>query len=484
MREQTLAVRPVILSGGSGSRLWPMSREHMPKQLLPICGELSMLQETVQRLLSLRNRLEVLPPIVVCNQEYRFLIAEQLRQIGVDDAAIILEPEGKNTAPALTLAAMSALEIDDAVMLVTPADHVIKDTEAFLHSVEKAVGFAQHDCLVTFGVVPTSAETGYGYIKEGEANGEGFAISKFVEKPNKEVAQSYLESGDYLWNSGMFVMKASVWQQEIKRFKPSIFEVCQKAMKQAQQDLDFIRVDKEMFSTCEDDSIDYAVMEPIVAPEQDNTRAVVVPLDSDWSDVGAWSSVWDVSEKDGDGNVVKGDVYIENTANCLFSSEYRLVAGVGLQNIMVIETADVVMVADKSHAQDVKKIVQRLKTVGRSEYQVHRRVYRPWGSYEGIDAGERFQVKRIIVNPGASLSLQMHYHRAEHWIVVRGTAEVTRGDEVQLVTENKSTYIPIGVQHRLRNPGKLALEMIEVQSGAYLGEDDIVRFEDVYGREK
>ena len=432
--------------------------------------------------------LDSAPPLIICNDEHRFLVAEQVRDLGVEAGAILLEPVGRNTAPALTLAALT-LEANgqDPVMLVMPADHVIRDEAAFACAVTEAAGLAAAGHLVTFGIVPTAPETGYGYIKLGAvlANGDGKAsdLAAFVEKPDFTTAQAYVSSGDYLWNSGMFVIRASVWLRAIGEFRPDILAACRRAIAGGAADRDFFRIDKAAFKTCPSDSIDYAVMEK-VAGSHGAFHAAVVPLAAGWSDVGAWSAIWEVGEPDANGNVSRGDVLIHGTRNSLIFAEHRLVAGVGLEDMVVVETADAVMVAPMSRAQDVKQIVERLKVGNRSERLTHRRVYRPWGTYEGIDAGARFQVKRIVVKPGASLSLQMHHHRAEHWVVVRGTARVTRGKEVFLLAENQSTYIPIGETHRLENPGTIPLEIIEVQSGSYLGEDDIVRMEDVYGRKE
>ena len=445
-----------------------------------------------------RQHITFSSPIIVCNEQHRFLVAEQLRQINHPAKRIILEPVGRNTAPALTLAALSC--DGDEVMLVMPADHVIRDAAVLHHAIEQGYQLASQNALVTFGIVPTQAETGYGYIKAGEEikhipatntifDTPLYTLSSFVEKPDSETAQQYLQSGEYLWNSGMFMMKASVWLAALKQYRPDIAEACEQAYGQGKDDLDFYRIDKEAFAACPSDSIDYAVMEHATTDSLAQLRAgdsfgAVVPLDAGWSDVGAWSALWEVGRRDQDGNVTHGDVMTHQVRNSLVHAEHRLVASVGLDDIIVVETADAVLVAHKDHSQDVKHIVESLKRQDRPERIMHRKVYRPWGSYEGIDAGERFQVKRIIVNPGAALSLQMHHHRAEHWIVVRGTAKVTRDDEQFLISENESTYIPLGVRHRLENPGNLPLEIIEVQSGSYLGEDDIVRFEDVYGREK
>ncbi|MEQ6341299.1 MAG: mannose-1-phosphate guanylyltransferase/mannose-6-phosphate isomerase [Gammaproteobacteria bacterium] len=486
-------IQPVILSGGSGSRLWPMSREHYPKQLLPLVGDKTMLQATVQRLEGLQAFLGekdgMLEPIVVCNEEHRFLVAEQLRQIGTKPSSIILEPVGRNTAPALALAAINAESAGDPVLLVMPADHVIQNREAFLRAVAQGAVLAGQGRLVTFGILPDRAETGYGYIQQGSSVGLAAApdacyIGAFVEKPDAVTAEDYWTSGQYLWNSGIFMMRASVWLQELFRFRPDIVQSCQVAYQQGKQDQDFYRVNKAAFSSCPSDSIDYAVMEKLTSGGlvADNEKAAVIPLDAGWSDVGAWAALWEVSDKDEHGNVIKGDVYTHGTRNTLLIAEHRFLACVGVNDIVVIETPDAVMVVHQSKVQDVKQIVAHLKDKKRSEYLLHRKVSRPWGSYDSIDNGERFQVKRIVVSPGGTLSMQMHHHRAEHWIVVKGTARVTRGDEVFLLTENQSTYIPIGVTHRLENPGTIPLELIEVQSGSYLGEDDIVRFEDTYGR--
>lgn len=464
-------IYPVILSGGAGTRLWPLSREHYPKQLLPLAGDHSLLQQTVSRLNGLDDAAD---PLLVCNEEHRFLIAEQVRQLNRTPHGIILEPAGRNTCPAVTLAALALVgAVPDALMLIMPADHLIKDGQAFRHAVSKATALAQQGKLVTFGVVPTEPETGYGYIRKGK----GAAVAEFVEKPDTATAARYLASGEYLWNSGMFLMTARNWLAELERFCPDILKVCRDAYERGVKDADFYRVDKQIFLQCRSDSIDYAVMEK-------TERAAVVPLEAGWSDIGAWSSLWQVSEHDQAGNVIRGDVYTHATVNSLLISRHRLVAAVGLDNMIVIETADAVLVARKDRAQEVKEIVALLKAHTRSEYLMHRRVYRPWGFYEGIDAGNRFQVKRLLVHPGAALSLQLHHHRAEHWIVVCGTARVTRGEETFMLTENESTYIPLGTRHRLENPGTIPLEIIEVQSGSYLGEDDIIRFDDIYDRVK
>ncbi|WP_341644714.1 mannose-1-phosphate guanylyltransferase/mannose-6-phosphate isomerase [Thauera sp. SDU_THAU2] len=476
-----MIIKSVILSGGSGTRLWPASRENHPKQLLPLTSERSLLQETAVRLDDFAGGEVDRRPLVVTNEEYRFIIAEQLRQIGVRSPQIVLEPFGRNTAPALTLAALAALEEGDPVLLVMPADHVITDLAAFQQAIAQGSSLAADGMLVTFGIVPDRAETGYGYIRAGQAIGGGRELAEFVEKPDVDTAQRYLESGEYFWNSGIFMMKASVWLRAIERFRADIAEACRAAYDGRKPDADFIRLEQGAFERCPSDSIDYAVMERLAnAPEAG--KGVVVPMSAGWSDVGAWDALWAVSGKDEAGNAGRGEVLFEGCRNTLVHANDRLVAAVGCEDMIVVETPDAVMVAHKDRTQDVKKVVARLKAEGRSLTQSHRKVYRPWGWYDSIDEGERFQVKRIVVNPGAKLSLQMHHHRAEHWIVVKGTAEVTNGERVFLLAENESTYIPLGHTHRLANPGKVPLEIIEVQSGSYLGEDDIVRFEDTYGR--
>jgi mannose-1-phosphate guanylyltransferase/mannose-6-phosphate isomerase len=464
---------PVLLSGGVGSRLWPVSREAHPKQFLPLAGELSMLQETLQRTL----QLEETAPLVVCNEEHRFMVAEQLRQVDLKTGAMILEPEGRNTAPAVALAALRAIESDpEALLLVLPADHVIQDVETFVAAVGKAVPRAQQGMLMTFGVVPSSPETGYGYIKCGASlDPELYELEQFVEKPDASTAQAYVESGSYLWNSGMFLLQAQTYLEELEKFQPQILDACKASMAGAEVDMDFVRPVPQLFAESPSDSIDYAVMEK-------TDRGGVVSLDCGWSDVGAWSALWDVAERDGSGNACKGDVILDNCKNSYFRSESRLVAATGVEDLVVVETADAVLVADRDQVQDVKNIVNRLKADGRQEISLHRRVYRPWGSYESLIVSDRFQVKRIVVTPGQRLSLQKHHHRAEHWIVVHGTAEVTCEDKTFMLGEDESTYIPLGHIHRLANPGRIPLELIEVQSGAYLGEDDIVRYDDQYGR--
>jgi mannose-1-phosphate guanylyltransferase/mannose-6-phosphate isomerase len=467
---------PVILSGGAGTRLWPLSRELYPKQLLPLMGEHTMLQDTVRRL----EGLNAAPPVVVCNDAHRFLVAEQLRQIGVTPRAIVLEPFGRNTAPAIALAALAALKKaakdEDPVLLVLPADHVIRDVAAFQAAANTARTAAEEGKLVTFGIVPRTPETGYGYIRRGESLGAVQRIAQFVEKPSLTRAQAFIASGDHYWNSGMFVFRARRYLEELGKFASEMAKICREAFDAAKADLDFTRIDSKIFETCPSDSIDYAVMEK-------TADAVVVPLDAGWSDVGSWASLHAASDADADGNVARGDVVSEDSSNCYLYSESRLVAAVGLKDHVVIETKDAVLVAPKDRVQDVKSLVSRIKGAGRYETSLHREVFRPWGSYDSLENGQRFQVKRLSVKPGAELSLQLHHHRAEHWVVVSGTARITRGEEVFLLEENQSTYIPVGVKHRIENPGKIPLQIIEVQSGSYLGEDDIVRFEDRYGRE-
>ena len=467
---------PVILSGGSGTRLWPLSRELYPKQLLPLVGDETMLQDTARRLAGLADG----GPVVVCNEHHRFMVAEQLRQIGVTPAGIVLEPVGRNTAPAVAIAALVALARakpgEEPVLLVMPADHLLKDVAAFHRAVRAGLAAATAGQLVTFGVVPTKAETGYGYIRRGAGAGPVFPIAEFVEKPDAARAAQYLAAGDYLWNSGMFLFGARRYIEELGRLAPEILAACEASLAGAKRDLDFTRLDAAAFGRCPSDSIDYAVMEK-------TKDAVVVPLDAGWSDVGSWSALHESLVPDADGNVTRGDVITEDSSGCYLYSSQRLVATVGLKDHVVVETKDAILVAPKERVQDVKNLVARLKKLGRSEPALHREVFRPWGSYDSVDGGTRFQVKRLTVKPGATLSLQMHHHRAEHWIVVSGTARITCDDKVFLLSENESTYIPIGARHRIENPGKVELHIIEVQSGSYLGEDDIVRFEDRYGRQ-
>lgn len=463
---------PVILSGGSGTRLWPLSRRHYPKQFLSLVSSHTMIQETLLRLSGIAN---LQAPIAVCNEDHRFMMAEQLRQIDVKPSAIILEPLGRNTAPAVALAALSAKSEDD-VLLVLPADHVIENIQAFQQAVNQAKLLAEQGFLVTFGIVPTEAETGYGYIKRStEVVEAAYKVASFVEKPNLETAKSYLESGDYYWNSGMFAFTAGSFLKELEKFNPDMLEKCQLALKSAKIDMDFVRLDKEIFASCHSDSIDYAVMEK-------TAKAVVIPMDAAWNDVGTWSALWDVTAKDSSGNAIMGDVFTVNTHNSFIHAHSKLVTVVGLDNVIVVETDDAVMIAAKDKVQDVKDIVDQLKAQSRSEADIHRKAYRPWGHYDLVDTGERHQTKRIVVKPGAKLSLQKHHHRAEHWVVVKGTALITKGDEQILISENESTYIPLGVVHCLENPGVIPLEIVEVQSGSYLGEDDIIRFNDQYGR--
>lgn len=467
-------ILPVIVAGGTGSRLWPLSRQLNPKQFLPLAdAEMSMLQATILRL----RGLAAATPQLICNEQHRFLAAEQLRQLDMEHASILLEPVGRNTAPAIALAALQACKDgQDPVLLVLAADHLIQDVPAFHASIQSALPLAQDGKLVTFGVVPDRAETGYGYIEKGPAVGTGgFAVNRFVEKPDLATACDYLASGNFFWNSGMFMFQASRYLHELERFQPQILAACRKALEGGTQDMHFTRVDSDVFAACPDDSIDYAVMEK-------TADAVMVPLDAGWSDIGSWSALWDVSPKDAHGNVFKGDVLSHASQNSYVHADSRLVTLVGVDDLVVVETKDAVLVAHKDKVQDVKKIVEQIKNGSRQEHVNHREVYRPWGMYDSIDNGHRYQVKRITVKPGAKLSVQMHHHRAEHWIVVSGTAKVTNGERTYLVCENESTYIPIGQIHALENPGVINLELIEVQSGSYLGEDDIVRFEDKYGR--
>lgn len=464
---------PVLMAGGSGTRLWPLSRELYPKQFLRLAGEQTMLQQTVARAAALPS---ASAPIVVCGDAHRFIVAEQLK--AVDGRQIILEPMGRNTAPAAAVAALqvAAAHGDDALVLLLPADHVIADQAAFANAAQQAATLAQQGKLVTFGVVPTQPETGYGYIRTGEALGDaGHSVAAFVEKPDRETAEGYLADGGYLWNGGMFLFQAKAMLAELRMHAPAVLDACEAALNQGQRDLDFLRLDADAFAACPEDSIDYAVMEK-------TSNAAVVALDAGWNDLGAWTYLGEVSSSDAKGNVLSGDVLTADTTNTLVRAESRLVATVGLDNHVVVETADAVLVAPRNRVQDVKAIVGQLKAAGRSEAKHHPVVYRPWGSYETIALADRFQVKRIVVKPGAKLSLQMHHHRAEHWIVVKGTAIVTRGDDTLRLTEDQSTYIPLGTKHRLENPGVIDLELIEVQSGSYLGEDDIVRFQDDYNR--
>jgi mannose-1-phosphate guanylyltransferase/mannose-1-phosphate guanylyltransferase/mannose-6-phosphate isomerase len=449
-----------------------MSRRHYPKQFLPLVSSYTLVQETLLRLEGVDG---LQAPIAVCNEDHRFMMAEQLWEVGIKPQAIILEPLGRNTAPAVAMAALTAASPDD-VLLVLPADHVISDLPAFHEAIAQAKLLAEQGFLVTFGIVPTEPETGYGYIKRDcVQQGAAFAVSAFVEKPTLAIAMEYLQSGSYYWNSGMFAFKAGSFLDELEKFNPEMLACCRLALKAANLDMDFVRLDKDIFSVCPADSIDYAVMEK-------TNKAVVIPLDAHWNDVGSWSALWDVSDKDSEGNAISGDVFTVDTKNSLIHAQNKLVTVIGVNNLIVVETDDAVMIAAKDRVQDVKEIVSQLKALGRSEADVHRKAYRPWGHYDLVDIGDRHQTKRIVVNPGGKLSLQKHHHRAEHWVVVKGTALITKGDKQILITENESTYIPLGVVHCLENPGVIPLEIVEVQSGSYLGEDDIVRLVDQYGR--
>src|SRR3984885_3214300 len=465
------AVIPVILSGGAGTRLWPLSREMYPKQLLALTGKQTMLQDTAARLATITG---AVAPIVVCNEAHRFTVAEQLRAMEMPASAILLEPSGRNTAPA---GALAALDIDaDATLIVAPADHVIRDVRKFSRAADIAVALAQRDKLITFGIVAHAPETGYGYIRRGEGAGPAYPVAQFTEKPPLDLAVQFVASGDYYWNSGMFVFKASRYLSELAAFAPDILAACTAAYKAAKADLDFVRIDKAEFAKCRSESIDYAVMEK-------TKDALVLPLDVGWSDVGSWSSLFDALPADEEGNVLQGDVMVHDTHDCYVHSTSRLVAAVGMEDHIIVETKDAILVAPKDRVQDVKDLVAKIKKSGRTESSLHREVFRPWGSYDSIDSGERFQVKRLSVKPGGVLSLQMHHHRAEHWIVVQGTARITCGEKTFLLSENESTYVPIGASHRIENPGKVPLHIVEVRSGTYLGEDDIVRYEDNYGRQ-
>ncbi|QXX86250.1 mannose-1-phosphate guanylyltransferase/mannose-6-phosphate isomerase [Acinetobacter lwoffii] len=465
-------IKPVILAGGSGTRLWPLSRKQSPKQFLKLGStNYTLLQNTVLRL----KNLECDQPILICNEEHRFIAAEQMREIGID-ATIILEPEGKNTAPAIALAALLLEKTEpNQILLILAADHLIKDTAVFENAILDAVSLAEKNKLVTFGIVPLQPETGYGYIEKGTQFECGFKIQQFVEKPNRETAELYLESKKYLWNSGMFVFKANHYLNELEQYGTDILDNCRLSMIKTEYDKDFIRIDHDQFKNCRSESIDYAVMEK-------TSNAVVVELDAGWSDIGSWSALWEVSEQDHQGNVYQGDVISNKSSENYCYSEKRLVSLLGVNNMVIIDTQDAILIAAKDQVQEIKAIVDDLKSQDRGEISSHREVYRPWGKYDCIDQSERYQVKRITVKPGQKLSTQMHHHRAEHWIVVSGTAKVSKGAETFLLTENQSVYIPVGEVHALENPGKLPLELIEVQSGSYLGEDDIIRFDDIYGR--
>ncbi len=478
---------PVILSGGSGSRLWPLSREAYPKQFLPLVGNQSLLQATVSRLDGVSPSVSLMDPLIVCNEAHRFLVAEQFRLMRREAMSVILEPIGRNTAPALALAALMALKSgEDPIMIVMPADHLIEDEAIFRAVVAEGVLLAERQKVVTFGIVPTGPETGYGYIRKGAAlavNENACGLDAFVEKPDIDTARQYLENGGYLWNSGLFMLKASLWLELLQKYRADIATACRNAFGKGVWDGDFFRPDGELFSASPSDSIDYAVMEKLSEEATEKSvQAVVLPLDAGWSDVGAWSALWDVSKHDAAGNASEGDVFAHDASDNLLIAKHRMLAAVGVTNLIVVETPDAVLVLNKERAQDVKAVTQYLKDAARDEHVFHKRVHRPWGNYEPIDEGSRYQVKRLTVNPGGCLSLQMHHHRAEHWIVVSGTAKVTKGEETLLLSENQSTYIPLGTLHRLENPGQIPLEIIEVQSGSYLGEDDIQRFEDIYNR--
>ena len=474
----TSTLVPVILCGGTGTRLWPLSRASYPKQYWALAGngEETLLQQTHQRLEGLAG---LAPPLLICNEDHRFIVAEQMRQIGVDPAAILLEPVGRNTAPAVAVAALKATARgEDPLLLVLAADHVMRDAAGFRRTVEAGMAAAEAGQLVTFGIVPTAPETGYGYIEAAQALAGAAApvpIARFVEKPDRATAEQFLATGRFTWNSGMFLFKASAILAELERLAPEVVSACRSALEHDAADLDFLRLEPEAFAGCPNVAIDVAVMER-------TDRGAVLPLEAGWSDVGSWSALWETADQDSDGNVVRGRVISTGSRNCYLRSEHRLVVGLGVEDLVVVETDDVVLVAHRDRAQDVKTVVGQLEAAGARESKAHRKIYRPWGSYDGVTEGGRWQVKKIVVNPGASLSLQMHHHRAEHWIVVAGTALVEKNGVEELVGENQSTYIPLGCRHRLTNPGKIPVEMIEVQSGPYLGEDDIVRFEDRYGR--
>lgn len=463
---------PVILSGGAGSRLWPLSREHYPKPLIPLMGEKTLLQDTMTRLNTMPD---IEKPVLVCNESHRYLVAEQLREIDIDPTAILLEPLGRDTAPALTVAALQLASKDPAsIMVVMPADHVIPDTAAFASAVDKAGELANAGYVVTFGITPDAPETGYGYIRKGKQTpaSEGFLVDRFVEKPNATTAEEYLAEGNYFWNGGIFVVRADTWLQEIGKHRPLILSACKTTMAESHQSDDFKYLNKEHFLSSPSESIDYAVME-------NTAKAALLPMTTDWSDVGSWSSIWDVSEHDNNGNVCRGDILAHDTENSLLISQGRCVATVGLKDIVVVETDDAVLVADKNRSQDVKAIVTALKKSNRPEYQQHSKVYRPWGSFIHVDGGDRYKVKRLTIDPGATIPLQLHHHRAEHWTVVRGTARITLKDTSFILSENESTFIPLGAAHELENPGNIPLEIIEVQSGGYLEDDDVVPINDI-----
>ena len=465
---------PVILSGGSGTRLWPLSRKQYPKQYLPLVGDNTIFQETILRLNGIENLAD---PVIICNVDHRFLVAEQCQQIDITNPTVLLEPIGRNTAPAIAAAALQSLKLsDDAVLLVLSADHVIQDIDIFHSAINIANKQAQDGKLVTFGIIPTDANTNFGYIKSSNDDNDGaFRVKEFVEKPDLPTAQTYLEQGNYLWNSGMFMFKASTLIDELTTYSSDIVKAVSASVDKATIDLGFIRLEKQAFESSPSDSIDYALMEK-------SNNVVVVPLGTGWNDIGSWSALYEIGNKDQNNNVIRGDVISTETTNSYIRADHHMVVTIGVDNLIVADTPDATLIATKDKVLQIKQVVEQLQQKGRCEGQLHRKVYRPWGWYDSIDKGERFQVKRICVNPGASLSLQKHSHRAEHWIVVTGTAKVTNGDTIELLSENQSTYIPIGVLHRLENTGKLPLEIIEVQSGSYLGEDDIERYEDQYGR--
>ncbi|MBX9635210.1 MAG: mannose-1-phosphate guanylyltransferase/mannose-6-phosphate isomerase [Magnetospirillum sp.] len=473
---KTAAITPVLLTGGAGTRLWPLSREHFPKQLLPLTGEQSMLQQTAGRFTD-TNRFTA--PIVVTNEALRFIVAEQMRVLGCAPQGLLLEPVGRNTAPAVAAAALFAVETNpDAMLLVVPSDHVIGDVSHFLELVDAAHGAARDGALVTFSILPTRPETGYGYIRRGErlcGHVGLYEVSAFVEKPDADTAKAFLEQGNYFWNSGMFLFSARQFLAELDNWAPDILKAVKLAVAKGSTDNDFFRLDAQAFASSPSISVDYAVMEH-------TKHAATIPCDVGWSDVGAWNEIWNLAHKDSGGNAILGDVILEDSRNCYVRTDGRLTTLVGVENLVVVVTDDAILVTDHAHAQDIKRITERLKAAGRSELTTHSRVYRPWGFYQSVHTGDRFQVKRLTVNPGARLSLQKHFNRAEHWVVVNGTALVTRDDETRIVRENESTYIPLGAVHRLENPGKVPLHLIEVQSGSYLGEDDIIRVEDAYGR--
>ncbi|MEL0553762.1 mannose-1-phosphate guanylyltransferase/mannose-6-phosphate isomerase [Raoultella lignicola] len=469
-------ILPIIMAGGTGSRLWPMSRELYPKQFLRLSGEKSMLQETILRL----KGLSITSPMLICNEQHRFLAAEQLRQIGEISNQIILEPIGRNTAPAIALAALSAIQNDeDPLLLVLAADHVIENIDAFHDAINNAIPYAEKGKLVTFGIVPTGPETGYGYIQRGDgldSSNDAYKVRRFVEKPNQETAEQYIDNGEYYWNSGMFLFHAKRYLEELSKFRPDILEVCELAIETVKKDSyeDFTRVSHDIFKTCPDDSIDYAVMEK-------TSDAVVIPLSAGWNDVGSWSALWEVNSQDKNGNVIAGDIFTHHTSNCYINSDETFVAAIGVSNLVIVNTKDAVLIIDKSQVQDVKKVVEYLKNNERREYRIHRESYRPWGRHDKIVNTPKYHINKILVKPGGKFSLQQHLHRAEHWVVLSGTAEVTLNDQKFFLTENQSTFIPAGAIHMLENPGKIPLELLEIESGSYLGEDDIIRLKDHYG---